>query len=470
MRKAGIDDPNDIARVRALGVIDLPTIQKRANLHFSLTLDLFGSELSTNAANAFNAGLKGRYLEDQIDDDHLLTGATYPVLRLKDGAVTREEVPALSALNMRLRDDYVADAQSGVERWWNRIIERAGIDFRVTLPHVAFNRRIGEFAAIEADPEGNHSQHGGMGATARRIPSRGRRQRVCREPDAPGSRARPVRLVDRPAAHRHRWQAWRFRIREAGVDGASFSRRPRASGGPGQPPRRLPLGFRFRGKDDLDAMPDLLPGENYRSDAPPLAAHRGTQPDLFLRWNHIPAGATAVDVVVFLHGFSQSKGEMHLGEKVERSGMILTGRRRPTLAMLPRGNWIRHYYYDFPALLDGGIDLLIAYGLHRLGEMRGTPGALDRFILGAHSGGGMPAIDIIAKSQAQPDELYIFDGLYGRDPAEGDPLEGIGVVERWLAARFAAEPAQPGALRVPFIERETGSVLPRRRAAGDGTA
>src|SRR5579883_583413 len=52
MREAGIDDPSDIDRVRALGVIDLPTIQKRANLHFSLTLDLFGSELSSNAANA----------------------------------------------------------------------------------------------------------------------------------------------------------------------------------------------------------------------------------------------------------------------------------------------------------------------------------------------------------------------------------------------------------------------------------
>src|SRR5215475_5837785 len=154
MKNAGIDDPYDIARVRALGVIDLPTIQKRANLHFSLTLDLFGSELSTNAANAFNAGLKGRYLEDQIDDDHLLTGVTYPVLRFKDGLVAREAVPALAALNMRLRDNYVADAESGVERWWNRIIERFGIDFRITLPHVAFNRRIGEFAAIEADPEG----------------------------------------------------------------------------------------------------------------------------------------------------------------------------------------------------------------------------------------------------------------------------------------------------------------------------
>jgi benzoyl-CoA 2,3-dioxygenase component B len=154
MNKAGIDDPYDIPRVRALGVIDLPTIQKRANFHFSLTLDLFGSELSTNAANAFNAGLKGRYLEDQIDDDHVLSGAAYPVLRLRDGAVVKEEVPALAALNMRLRDDYVADAASGVERWWNRIIERSGIDFRISLPHVAFNRRIGEFAAIEANPEG----------------------------------------------------------------------------------------------------------------------------------------------------------------------------------------------------------------------------------------------------------------------------------------------------------------------------
>jgi benzoyl-CoA 2,3-dioxygenase component B len=155
MREAGIDDPTDIERVRALGVIDLPTMQKRVNLHFSLTLDLFGSEISSNAANAFNAGLKGRYLEDQIDDDHLLAGATYPVLRLKDGHIVRDEAPALSALNMRLRDDYVADAQSGVERWWNRIIERAGYDFRLKLPHVAFNRRIGEFAAIHADPDGN---------------------------------------------------------------------------------------------------------------------------------------------------------------------------------------------------------------------------------------------------------------------------------------------------------------------------
>jgi len=155
MRAAGIDDPTDIERVRALGVVDLPTMQKKANLHFSLTLDLFGSEISTNAANAFNAGLKGRYLEDQIGDDHLLVDDTYPVLRLKSGHVVEERVPALSALNMRLRDDYIADAGSGIERWWNRIIARAGFDYRIRLPHVAFNRRIGEFAAIHADADGN---------------------------------------------------------------------------------------------------------------------------------------------------------------------------------------------------------------------------------------------------------------------------------------------------------------------------
>src|ERR1700688_4595502 len=100
MRDAGIDDPTDVERVRALGVIDLPTLQKKANLHFSLTLDLFGNEISTNAANAFNAGLKGRYLEDRLTDDHQLASATYPVLRPRDGGFATEDVPALSALNM----------------------------------------------------------------------------------------------------------------------------------------------------------------------------------------------------------------------------------------------------------------------------------------------------------------------------------------------------------------------------------
>jgi benzoyl-CoA 2,3-dioxygenase component B len=154
MNAAGITDPYDIERIRALGVIDLPTLQKKANLHFSLTLDLFGNEISTNAANAFNSGLKGRYQEDRLTDDHQLVHATYPVARPRGGVIVNEDVPALSALNMRLRDDYVADAAAGMTRW-NRVFAQTGIDFRMTLPHVAFNRRIGEFAAIHADTEGH---------------------------------------------------------------------------------------------------------------------------------------------------------------------------------------------------------------------------------------------------------------------------------------------------------------------------
>jgi benzoyl-CoA 2,3-dioxygenase component B len=153
MKAAGIEDPCDVARVRALGVVDLPTVQKKANLHFSLSLDLFGSEVSTNAANFYNSGLKGRFNETRIDDDHQLTSATYPVLKLVDGAIRTVDEPALTAINMRLRDDYVKDCQGGVSRW-NRIIAKAGIKFELTLPSVAFNRAIGEFRNVHASPEG----------------------------------------------------------------------------------------------------------------------------------------------------------------------------------------------------------------------------------------------------------------------------------------------------------------------------
>ncbi len=153
MKEAGIDDPNNIEAVRKLGVIDLPTIQKKLNLHYTLSLDLFGSEVSTNAANAFNAGIKGRYQETKIDDDHKLTNSTYPVTRLVGGQISSEEVPALSAINMRLRDDYIKDAAGGVKRW-NAIIKKTGINFELVVPHQAFHRQIGEFSAIKANPEG----------------------------------------------------------------------------------------------------------------------------------------------------------------------------------------------------------------------------------------------------------------------------------------------------------------------------
>jgi hypothetical protein len=221
----------------------------------------------------------------------------------------------------------------------------------------------------------------------------------------------------------------------------------------------------------------ITPGEAYLADTPALRAHRGTQPDLFLRWNGIPLSAEAVDVAVHLHGFSQQGGAMPLSGKVGRSGLDLSGRTRPTLALLPRGNWIRHYYYDFPALLAGGLDALVDGAVRLLAQAAGRPFAVDRMILTAHSGGGMPAVDAIAGADRSPDELHVFDGLYGRDPAAGDPLQGLEVMDRWLGERFAAEPVRPGALRVVYIEQQTGpfsrrvgELIARRFPAGPALA
>jgi benzoyl-CoA 2,3-dioxygenase component B len=153
MKAAGIEDPYDTDRIRALGVIDLPLILKKLNLHYTLSLDLFGQEVSTNAANAFNAGVKGRYRENHLEDDHKLGGATYPVCQLIDGELKMVDLPALTAINARLRDDYSRDAAGGVRRW-NKIIEKLGIDFELKLPHGSFHRKIGVFAGKLFNPEG----------------------------------------------------------------------------------------------------------------------------------------------------------------------------------------------------------------------------------------------------------------------------------------------------------------------------
>lgn len=154
MAAAGVEDPYDTDTVRRLGVIDLPTVQRKVNLHYSLTLDLFGSEESTNAANFFNAGLKARYHEERIDDDHQLRDDTYPVMKLVDGELKQVPVPALNGLNARLRDDFMDDCLAGIGRW-NKEIASHGIDYEITLPHVAFNRGIGEFADLSVSPAGD---------------------------------------------------------------------------------------------------------------------------------------------------------------------------------------------------------------------------------------------------------------------------------------------------------------------------
>jgi benzoyl-CoA 2,3-dioxygenase component B len=144
---------DDVAKLRAAGVIDLPTIQRYINFHFSVTIDLFGADQSSNAATFYSSGLKGRYEEGKRTDDHVLKGNSYKILAVEDGKLIEKEVPMLNALNEVLRDDYITDSKGGVDRW-NRIIEKAGVDFRLTVPHKAFHRNIGTLKGVKVSPDG----------------------------------------------------------------------------------------------------------------------------------------------------------------------------------------------------------------------------------------------------------------------------------------------------------------------------
>jgi benzoyl-CoA 2,3-dioxygenase component B len=137
---------------RAQGGIDLQTIQKYINLWFALSLDLFGGEISSNAADFFAAGLKGRYKEAQYDD-HVALSGQYKMTVPKEGRIVEEDIALRNAMNEVLRDNYVEDCQRAVDKW-NRTIERAGHDFRLALPHRRFHRHQGIYAEHTFDPQG----------------------------------------------------------------------------------------------------------------------------------------------------------------------------------------------------------------------------------------------------------------------------------------------------------------------------
>ena len=150
MKESGKDHPDDLRR---LGVIDLPTVQRYLNLWFSVSLDLFGGEVSSNAAASFASGLKGRANEAAYADHRALEGS-YGLELVKDGRVAREEVPLRNAMNEVLRDAYVEDCQRGVDRW-NKAIAARGIPFELRLPSRRFHRAIGVHAGLLADPAGS---------------------------------------------------------------------------------------------------------------------------------------------------------------------------------------------------------------------------------------------------------------------------------------------------------------------------
>jgi benzoyl-CoA 2,3-epoxidase subunit B len=146
MRDNGDADPH------AHSMIDLPMLQRYLNYWFSISLDLFGGEVSSNAAAYFATGLKGRAHEDRYEDHVALTGSV-DMTMLKDGALTKESVPIRNAMNEILRSSYIEDCQRGVDKW-NKTIAEAGASFELTLPSNRFSRQVGIYAGLHFAPDG----------------------------------------------------------------------------------------------------------------------------------------------------------------------------------------------------------------------------------------------------------------------------------------------------------------------------
>ena len=142
----------DPAKVRAAGAIDLPTVQKYMNFWFSSALDLFGSEISSNAASYFANGLKGRP-DESLYEEHVAGGEYALDVPDGNGGVRNDSVSMRNAMNEVMRVAYIRDCENGVKRW-NTIISKGGIDFELRLPSSRFRRAGGVWAGFPTDPSG----------------------------------------------------------------------------------------------------------------------------------------------------------------------------------------------------------------------------------------------------------------------------------------------------------------------------
>ena len=140
--------------VSELGGIPLDIIQKHVNFWFSYSLDLFGGEISSNSADFFAAGLKGRYKEQEQYEDHAAVNQSFSMTVVEDGKLTTRDVPLRNALNEVLRAEYVRDCEKGLARW-NKSLAEEGIGERLYLPNVRFHRHVGEYAGQYFDIDGN---------------------------------------------------------------------------------------------------------------------------------------------------------------------------------------------------------------------------------------------------------------------------------------------------------------------------
>ncbi len=140
--------------VRELGGIPLDIIQKYINEWFTASLDLFGSEDSSNAATFFGAGLKGRYREAERYSDHVALEGSYRLEAPDEsGRMVEHDIPLRRAMNLELRDAYIEDCERAVKRW-NDTLESMGLGERIYLPSQRFNRNIGLFSGFYFTPQG----------------------------------------------------------------------------------------------------------------------------------------------------------------------------------------------------------------------------------------------------------------------------------------------------------------------------
>jgi benzoyl-CoA 2,3-dioxygenase component B len=139
---------------RTEGAIDLPTVQRYLNRWFSLSLDLFGGEVSSNAADYFAAGLKGRFREGHDYADHVAVDGIYRLPVVDGSRLVERDVPLRNALNEVLRDAYIRDCQRGVDRW-NKSLQAKGVTgLDLSLPSKRFHRAVGAYAGMSFNPEG----------------------------------------------------------------------------------------------------------------------------------------------------------------------------------------------------------------------------------------------------------------------------------------------------------------------------
>lgn len=180
-------------------------------------------------------------------------------------------------------------------------------------------------------------------------------------------------------------------------------------------------------------------GDLLLSGTPVLATHRGTQPDLYVKWTDIPDPASPVDVVVHLHGFGDAGVDLQILEEVRRSGLDFSdpraasplARRRQTIGVVPRGDRQGERAYHFPALCTAnGLATLMNYALGKAAVHVGVPQLRrGRFILTSHSGSGQDVENLLKVTSLQPDEVHLFDATYG----------AVRNIAGWAVGRMAAD-------------------------------